>query len=537
MATLRPVNAPRRSIGERLDEVVFTFFPKWGAKRKAYREANRLLRRFAFSSYKGASKDRLRSGWTPGGGSPDEDLLPELGDLRERSRDLNRNDATAAGITQTVVVNDIGAGIRPQSRIDQESLQVSNEQATNFQRRAERAWQRWVPFADSSERMSFYEIQSLVDRQILENGEAVLLPLMLDLPGRPYRLALEVVEADKLDTPADKVFDKSIRKGVEIGKRGEPVAYWIRKLHPGGVFYRPMKSDGYTRVPAKNEAGRRSIFHLYHVLRPGQTRGVPFFAPVLTFFKDLASYMEAEVVSARIAACFSIFITSADSYGLAEKHKDRTSDSQRIEKIEPGMIRYLQDGENISSFAPNRPGATFEPFVETMLRMISAALGLCYEIVAKDFSKVNYSSARAALLEARRYFQYRQEWLARRLCQPVWEMVLEEAYLRGELGIHGFYGQRLDWVRARWIAPGWPWVDPVKEVKAARNAVESNLSSLADEAAAHGKDWEEVMEQRARERQKREELGLPEPPAAGKGVRASDDLEDKMEEVLDAVSQ
>jgi lambda family phage portal protein len=209
----------------------------------------------------------------------------------------------------------------------------------------------------------------------------------------------------------------------------------------------------FIEIPARNELGRPNVFHLYPVQRSGQTRGVPFFSPVLTYFKDLAEYAEAELVAARIAACFSIFITSEASMDLNTGY-DRNFQGQFLESLEPGMIRHLLPGESITSFNPQRPSATFEPFVEKMLRAISAALGLPYELVAKDFSKTNYSSARAALLEARRYFKVRQEWLARKLCQPVWEMVLEEAYLRCELGAISFYENKQYWVNASWITPG-----------------------------------------------------------------------------------
>src|SRR6185503_13148856 len=60
-----------------------------------------------------------------------------------------------------------------------------------------------------------------------------------------------------------------------------------------------------------------------------------------------------------------------------------------------------------------------------------------------------------------------------------------------------------------WIAPGKGWIDPVKEVQASQLAIETGISTLADEAAANGKDWEEVLEQQKRELTKRLELGLP----------------------------
>jgi len=518
-----------------VDNIVSFFSPKAGFKRRMYREAINISQKFG--AYKGASRDRLRSSWIPGGGSADQDLLSELGDIRERSRDLNRNDAHAAGITSTMTVNVIGTGIRPQSRVDKEELGISDGLTEEFQRKAERVWKRWTPYADAGERMDFYEIQQLVDRQILENGEAIIVPLRLKDKERSYPLALQVVESDRLNTPPDRKSDKSVRSGVRIGENGEPVSYFIQKTHPGDIYHRQAEeARQYAEIQAKDDLGRRNIFHLYYVLRSGQTRGVPFFAPVLTYFKDLAEYAEAELVASRIAACFSLFITSESSMDVAVNSAyERNQSGQLIESLEPGMIKHLMPGETITSFNPQRPSATFEPFVDRILKAISAALGLPYELVAKDFSKTNYSSARAALLEARRYFKVRQEWFSQKLCQPVWEMLLEEAYLKGDIDAANFYENgrpKSAWTRARWIAPGWSWVDPLKEVKASREAIAGNISSLADEAAGQGKDWEEILEQRAREEQKRKELNLPEMTDGAKTPKDEEDEEAKQEEEI-----
>ena len=491
------------------DKAISVFSPKAGFRRRMYREAIKLSE--SFTAYKGASRSRLRSNWLPGHGSADEDLLPELSDIRERSRDLNRNDAHASGITGTMTVNVVGSGIRPQSRIDKEALGVSEEPANIFQKTAEKCFRRWIPYADAGERMDFYEIQSLIDRQILENGEALIIPLMINDEKRPYPTALQIIESDRLDTPPERRGDKAIRSGVRIGEKGEPLSYFIRKTHPGDYRFSKGEDRQFVEIRAKNEYGRKNVFHLYHVLRSGQTRGVPFFAPVLAYFKDLSEYAEAELVAARIAACFSLFITSEGSSDIGlNAGVDRNSAGQLIEGLEPGMIKHLLPGEDITSFNPQRPGATFEPFVERILKAISAALGLPYELVAKDFSKTNYSSARAALLEARRYFKMRQEWLARKLCQPIWEMVLEEAYLKGELKADTFYEKKEYWTGASWIAPGWEWVDPLKEAQAAEVGLKNGIITYSDLYASEGKDWEESLEQRKREQTKIKELGLEE---------------------------
>ena len=134
-------------LSERLDGIISFFSPRAGFKRRMYRQAISVSE--SFSSYKGASRSRLRSSWLPGGGSADEDLLPELKDIRERSRDLNRNDAHASGITGTMTTNVVGSGIRPQSRVDKESLGLEDNAANGFQKNAERAWKNWLPYADA----------------------------------------------------------------------------------------------------------------------------------------------------------------------------------------------------------------------------------------------------------------------------------------------------------------------------------------------------------------------------------------------------
>ena len=90
----------------------------------------------------------------------------------------------------------------------------------------------------------------------------------------------------------------------------------------------------------------------------------------------------------------------------------------------------------------------------------------------KDFSKTNYSSARASLLEGRRMFLMWRAWFARMFCMPLWEMVLEEAFLRGLFDVPAFYENRAEYCRCQWVGGAWGWVDPVKEVQSSKMAID-----------------------------------------------------------------
>src|SRR3989338_4259940 len=500
------VRTNKKTFADRVDDFIGVFSPQAAAKRKYFR----FLTRSLLGSYRGADVGRLRGSWIPGGGSADSDLHPDLTRLRERSRDLIRNDGIASGAIDTVITNIIGSGIRMQSRIDKDVLAVNEEVADKLQKQIEKVWERWVPFADAGQRVSFYGLEELSERQRFINGESIIVPLRIfnSKKRRPYSLVLQTIESDRLDTPSDLMFNKNIRAGIEVGEYGEPVSYFVRKKKPGDFLYGRRyshSSENFIKCPALNDLGNPNLFHLYHVKRSGQTRGEPFFSPVMNMFKDRADYMEAEIVAARVAACFAIFIKKTNSYEVSLA-RSKPENNKRVEELSPAMIEYLNENEEIQPFNPNRPGGTFGIFMERILRDISAGLNIPYEILAKDFSRSNYSNTRAALLEARRFFMMQQRFIAENLCQHILVMLLEEAYLNGELPILDFYQNHDAYVRTRWIAPGWQWVDPENEVKASTEAVNNNLSTLAEEAAAQGQDWEENLEQRARELKKIKDL-------------------------------
>lgn len=240
-------------------------------------------------------------------------------------------------------------------------------------------------------------------------------------------------------------------------------------------------------------------------------------------FKDLADYLEAEVVASRVAACLAIFITREDpAMGAIVNAADDPQSGKRVEAVEPGMISYLAPGEGIHTVDPKRGGETFNAFVEGVLRLIGVSLGLPYELLVKDFSKTNYSSARAALLEGRRQFTTWRHWFGGKFCRPIWELVIEEAYLRGMLDLPDFYENRTEYLRAAWVGGSWGWVDPQKEILASKLAIDFGLSTYSKEVAGQGGEWDELFQQRKREQDRIKELGLIIPDASSKAMQSSE---------------
>lgn len=92
--------------------------------------------------------------------------------------------------------------------------------------------------------------------------------------------------------------------------------------------------------------------------------------------------------------------------------------------------------------------------------------------------------------------------------QIIYPMIVEEAVGRGYIDAPNFYLFKRAWTRCHWIFDGAGWLDPVRETQAAQLRLATSISTLQDECAEQGKEWEEVLEQRAAEQARMRALGL-----------------------------
>ncbi len=472
------------------------------------------------AAHEGASLTaREFASWQPLQGSANGDLLDDLPVLRLRNRDLAINNGIASGAIQTITDNVVGVGLRLSSKPDYRALGRDKDWADEWSNQIEALWRGWADSydCDAGRSLNFAGLTQLVFRSSLLNGEALALPVWLK-QKTGFATAIQLIEADRLETPSQRQESNRLCGGIELDQYGAPTAYWIRKTHPGDIFRSMQFSrQEWLRLPAFTDWGRKRVIHVHDKERTGQSRGKPLFSAIMKQFRMLDQYQSSELQAAVINAMIAAFIeTPLDQGSIMEMFgadanrwmNDRNSHIQNTVRLKGGSIMPLYPGDKLSSFAPSRPGDVYAPFVESLSRHVAAALNLPYELLLKDFSKTNYSSARAALLEAWRYFNGRRAWLAANWAQPVYELWLEEAIDKGLIEAPDFYEQRHAYARARWIGPGRGWIDPVKEANAAKIRMEVGISTLENECAEQGLDWEEVLEQRAREQMRMQELGL-----------------------------
>lgn len=451
----------------------------------------------------------------------DADSLPGLDIQRARSRAMLMNAPLAAGAINTVVTNVVGTGLRfsPQARgADLEALAgITADQVKAFEKAAEREWRLFqrAEHCDAAGEMGFDAMQELAFRAVLSGGDCFV-PLVQAQRGSPFDFALQLVEADRVSNPNLKADAQSLAGGVEFDAAGRPIAYHVAEI-PRVIG----AARDWRRLPSYGPDGSRRVLHLLHRQRIGQTRGVPYLAPVMATLKDLDRYTQAEITAAVLNASIAILGASptGDSPLKAEAAAagNTTSNVDGLRRadieFEPGLVlEGFMPGESITSFSTDRPSSGFDPFVQAVLRQVGTALELPFELLVKHFT-ASYSAARAALLQAWGFFRMRRAWLAAALCQPVYEHVIANAIMRGRISAPGFLADpaiRAAWCGARWTGPSPGQLDPLKEVNAAEKRLALRLSTRTRETAEiTGDDWEQTAAEYAEELEYMEQLGIP----------------------------
>lgn len=502
-----------------LDKAIAYVAPAMAARRMAARAALALG-----GGYTGAKIDMASlSRWTPTAGSANADIIRDLPMLRARSRDQMRNAPVALGALNTTVSHVVGTGLAYTPALDAAALGLTAEEAEAWAADTKRRFDAWAASTDCdvARQLNFYGIQDLAVRTMLESGDAICITPRVARAGAAARLALQLIEADRVCNPNRVADTERIIDGMEVSEEtGEVIAVHVARRHPGDTI--ASKVNTWTRVQVRGDsAGRRNVLHMFKPLRPGQVRGVPMIAPILEPLKQLSRWTDAELNAAVVSSMFSVFIKmDPDAF---EDMFDDDAKGAIIDKasswsgeIESGKAVNLLPGESIETSTPGRPNPNFDPFWAAIVRQIGMALELPFEVLVMHFQS-SYSAARAALLMAWKGFRARRDMLATYLCQPVFELWLADEVAEGRIRAPGFFANdlvRSAWCGAVWTGDGPGSIDPAKEVAAAKGRIELGISTKEAESIAHdGLPWRTKHAQRVREINAEKADGIYVPPA------------------------
>lgn len=397
--------------------------------------------------------------------------------LRNRSRYEVANNSYARGIVLTLANDAIGTGPR---------LQLLSENA-EFNRRIERefaAWSNAVGLAEKLRTMRMSRAQDGEAFAVLTSNQRLFTAIQLDL---------RLVESEQVCTPDLAALNPNAVDGIVFDDQGNPREYHILKSHPGESVH---KSREYDRVPAE------AVIHWFRTDRPGQARGIPDIMPALPLFAQLRRFTLAVLAAAETAADFAgILYTDSPANGEA----DSAEPFEPIE-LEQRALLTMPGGWKMSQLEAEQPATTYGEFKHEILNEIARCLNMPFNVAAGNSSGYNYASGR---LDHQTYFKsirVEQAHLETVVLDRILAAWFDEAVLLPGLLPLGV-GPIAEWPH-QWFWDGHEHVDPAKEANAQATRLANHTTTLADEYARRGQDWETQLRQRAKEMALISELGL-----------------------------
>lgn len=426
----------------------------------ALKRQQALLHASHLRSYDAASRGRRTSNWIANSTSANSEISAAATTLRNRSRDLSRNNPFAKKAVQSISNNTIGTGIRAK---------------VNGSKRLKQAWTDWSDSTacDRDGRKTLGGIQKMVMRAVIESGDCLILKRIdrtAEIPLKLVVLEIDYLDMNKNDFKVDEQGNYNFL-GIRFNKKGERIGYWLFDTHPG----ESMRGSSFVSklVPAD------SVIHVFEQLRPGQQLGVPYGVSAFLRVRDMDEYNDAQVVRQKIAACYSVFIRTDHTISTAVERDE-------MERVEPGIIQQLGAGEDVMFSTP--PSVeNFEEFHRTMMYGIGAGYGLTYQALTGDYSQVNFSSGKMGHIEFNRNIEdWQWNMVIPQFLQPVWNWFVEAADLRGIAASTAKCG---------WTPPRREMIDVAKEAKGINALIRMGLLSMPDAIAEQGYQPEEVVEE------------------------------------------
>lgn len=391
---------------------------------------------------------------------------------------------------------------------------------------------------------------------LARDGELIVEKLIGNQFGR-YGLAWRLLDPDLLDDALNistngaypgmgRLADgHEIRMGVERNAYSRPVAYWFLVVHPGDDVASSFVR--HRRVPADR------VHHCFMAedLRPDTARGVPWIYAAIRRMAMLSGYEEAALVNARQGASKMGFYKrpvqelgpvstpNADGTAVAD---GQDGEGNLYTEAEPGAFGVLPAGWDFQTYDPAYPNDAMDGFVKAMLRAFSSSVGLTYNTIGNDLAGVSLSAMRHGANQDRDTYEAIQQWFKDHVCVPMFEPALQLALALGRVGnMPPDAFDRLN--KPRFIARPFRSPDPQKDVAAGAQKVALGTTSRTRLCAEDGTDFEEVLDELAREeamaREKNVTLGTAaatsgkNPPAdsaaptpAAGGTPKPDDAED-----------
>lgn len=479
--------------------------------------------------------------WAPPLQSADADILPNKGMNDARVRNMAQSDGFVQSGTNVQKDNIVGSDFFPVMKPELRVLGLDETWADEFKEEFESKFYLYAEspncWIDASRKNTLTGLVRMAVGLDAVGGEVLATAEWMRDAGRPFNTAVQMVDCDRLSTPYELqgLNNGRIRGGVEMDRYGAAQAFHIRMAHTSD-YDRALDQYRWKRVPIRKPWGRLQVMYLMDATRPDQTRGISDIVAGLKALKITNRFRDVTLQNAVANAMFAASIESelppeaayaqlgtvgvgkavTDYAGAYLKAVATYSKSGKGLALDGIKIPHLFPGTKLQLRPAGAGGGVGIEFEQSLLRHLAAILGISYEQLSKDYSKTNYSSARAGIVEARKAMMSRKRRVADRFAGHILRLVFEEMVNKGQLetmtgaSVPSIYDPLMmdAFTQCDWIGAALGQIDELKETQAAALRLKYNLSTLEDEIAKQGKDWRKVLIQREKEQAQLKERGL-----------------------------
>lgn len=388
--------------------------------------------------------------------------------LRARARWLSGNNPIMDNIDNAIINNTVGKGIMFQS--------ITGK--TKFDADVEERFMRWCKtknMCDARGQHTFSIMQRLMIKTRMVDGE-IFIYKKVTKTG----LEIQLMEAESLDSGRSD-------GGIELDGNGKIAKYHFKDAKGKAIA---IKAD--------------YIINYYMPERATQYRGISEYKQAIIDIKNFSGFQTASIQGARARANIAYAVKQngkTDPYGGNMKDKTQT--------VNGVTVMYLGVGEEISKLDPDSVATDYVQFSENTIRLIATARKVSYELAFRDYSKVNFASSRASLLQDHKRFDVEQDHFVDTVLTDIYASWLEVEILRGTVKANGYDKDPHKWIKPKWIMPKRDLVDPLKEITAIEKKIKLNLTCETDVANSEGEDYEEILKKKAKEIELKEQYGLP----------------------------
>ena len=438
-----------------------------------------------------ATNDNYIGDWNTFPTPVNQKIFENLRTIRARAREQFQNDVLMRRYSSMMRNGIVGeSGITLQSRVKKRNEELDKP----ANKAIEKAWLKWCEECDFLGESNIVDFQNLIINTLITDGE-VFIVKQYDKTGK---FTLQFVDAERCDiqhNEGTKSNGNFVVMGIEHDDKGRVVAYYFRnRLRTVHDQYELGGAES-TRVPAED------VIHIYKKEQIGQTRGIPLIASPLYKLKIIDQYETSALIASKLGAAHGGFYYRDENSG--ESNIPTNENGEFIEERRPGEINIVPEGWRYDSYDPTYPQAMYPEFMKKSVRSLASGLNVSYNVLANDYSDVNFSSLRSALLEDRDYFKVEQKFLIKKFLEPVYKTWLKFALMNGD--IKGRTGRPYPFSKLEsfsefsFVGRRWDWVDPFKDSKAKRELYDMGAVTLSEIIKESGRDPDEIFDEKMKE--------------------------------------